>query len=225
MPFTVGQLHCPKRQCHLPLIKREIGFLQKRFCNFIEELRDLTQHDFIFSNQFGHRLSRHIAFYFACYIFYCVAIYIPSGVFPAWNTEMFAINSGNRGFPTWLKWRVFNSTLSFLPSLAFAYAIIYVVLPRFYFNKKNTINTIILFAGSLVMILLINYLFAVVIEWNNHRLNPARQIQTPLGKIKTITRGILSTFPIMVGFAVIIKMMKRSWLKVTPKRLRTASFL
>jgi len=173
----------------------------------------VTQYDFIFSNQFKHRLSRHIVFYFACYIFYCVAIYIPNGVFPAWNTEMFAINSARLGFPTWLKWRVFNSTLSFLPSLAFAYAIIYVVLPRFYFNKKNIIKTILLFAGILVLILLSNYLFAVVIEWNNSRLNPARPIQSPAGKIKTITRGTLSSFPMIAGIAVIIKMMKRSWLK------------
>lgn len=173
----------------------------------------MTQHDFIFSNQLRHRLARHIAFYFACYTFFCVAYYIPSGVFPAWNTEMFAINSARVGFPTWLKWRVFNSTLAFLPSLAFAYAIIYVVLPRFYFNKKNTLKTILLFAGIVVMILTINYLFAVLVEWNNARINPARPIQSPAGKIKTITKGILSNFPMMTGFAVIIKMMKRSWLK------------
>ena len=126
---------------------------------------------------------------------------------------MFAINSGRLGFPTWLKWRVFNSTLAFLPNLAFAYTIIYIVLPGYYFNKKNTKNTMLLFAGILVLILLSSYLFAVVVEWNNNRLNPARPIQNPAGKIKTITKGILFNFPVMSVFAVIIKMMKRSWLK------------
>lgn len=126
---------------------------------------------------------------------------------------MFKINSGRVGFPTWLKWRVFNSTLAFLPSLAFAYVIIYVVLPRFYFNKKNTLKTILLFAAILALILLINYLFAVLIEWNNYRINPARPIQSPAGKIKTISKGIVTNFPMMTGIAVIIKMMKRSWLK------------
>jgi LytS/YehU family sensor histidine kinase len=52
-----------------------------------------------------------------------------------------------------------------------------------------------------------------LIEWNNKRINPARPIQSPAGKIKTIATGILSNFPIMTGFAVIVKMMKRSWLK------------
>lgn len=71
----------------------------------------------------------------------------------------------------------------------------------------------LLFAGILVLILLGNYLFAILLEWNNNRLNPARQIQNPAGKIKMILRGILSHFPIMAGFAVTIKIMKRSWLK------------
>lgn len=173
----------------------------------------VNQHDFIFSNKLRHQIVRHAAFYLSCYLFFCIAFYIPWGVFPAWNTEMFAINSSRLGFPTWLKWRVFNSTLTFLPNLAFAYAIIYFVLPRYYFNKKNTIKTMLLFAGILALILLSTYLFAVVIEWNNKRLNPARSIQNPAGKIKTIARVILFNFPIMTGFAVIIKMMKRSWLK------------
>ncbi len=173
----------------------------------------MTQHDFIFSNQFKHRLARHVAFYFACYIFFCIAIYIPNGVFPAWNTEMFKINSARLGFPTWLKWRVFNSTLFFLPYLAFAYSIIYFILPRLYFYKKNLVKTIVLFAGILALIFLAHYFIAVLVEWNNNRLNPARGMRNPAGKIDGIIRGSLLNFPVIAGFAVIIKMMKRSWLK------------
>lgn len=173
----------------------------------------MTQHDFIFSNQFKHRLARHAAFYFACYLFFCITFYIPYYVFPAWNTELFAKNTARLGFPTWLKWRVFNSTLAFLPALAFAYSIIYFILPRRYFNKKNLAVTIVLFAGILAIILLTHYLFGVLVEWNNNRLNPARPIQSTAGKIKTVTKNILFNFPVMAGFAVIIKMMKRSWLK------------
>jgi sensor histidine kinase YesM len=140
-------------------------------------------------------------------------MYIPSGVFPGYNTSQFAINSGRVGFPTWLKWRIFNSTLAFLPALAFAYSVIYFILPRYYFNKRNVYITILLFAGILAAILLIHYLFAVIIEWNNHRINPSRPIQSPAGKIKTILRSLPSSYPVMAGFAVIIKMMKRGWLK------------
>jgi sensor histidine kinase YesM len=173
----------------------------------------VTQHDFIFSNQFRHRLARHVAFYFACYIFFCITYYIPSGVLPAWSTEGFAQRSGRLGFPTWLKWRVINSTFAFLPPLAFAYSIIYFILPRLYFNKKNLTNTIILFAAILLLIFLVTYLFTVLVEWNNQRLNPANVAQKPAGKIRMLTKFILFNYPIITGFAVIIKMMKRSWLK------------
>jgi len=173
----------------------------------------VTQHDFIFSNQFSPRLARHVAFYIACYIFFCIVIYIPSGVFPGYDTSQFATNSGRLGFPTWLKWRIFNSTLAFIPSLVFAYSIIYFILPRYYFNKKNLAITLLLFTGIFVSIFLVNYLFSVIIEWNNNRLNPARPIQSLSGKMKTIIRGKLTSFPVMAGFAVIIKMMKRGWLK------------
>ncbi len=173
----------------------------------------MTRHEFIFSNQFHHRLARHVVFYFASYIFFCIAFYIPMGVFPAWNTEMFSINSGRRGFPTWLKWRVFNSTVMFLPQLVFAYSIIYFILPRHYFNRKSLVNTILLFTGIIGLIFLLNYLSWVLVEWNNHRLDPARKMGSPASRLKLITRSFLFNFPIMGGFAVITKMMKRSWLK------------
>ena len=173
----------------------------------------MTQHDFIFSSQFRHRFARHIAFYFACYLFFCIVFYIPWAVFPGYDTSQFATNSSRLGFPTWLKWRIFNSNLSFIPSMLFAYSIIYFILPRFYFNKKNLIITILLFAGILVSIFLVKYLFAVIIELNNKRLNPVRAIQSPAGKIRTILRGTFFNFPVLAGFAVIIKMMKRGWLK------------
>jgi two-component system LytT family sensor kinase len=158
-------------------------------------------------------MARHVAFYFGCYIFFCIAYYIPGAVLPAWSFEGFAQRSGRLGFPTWLKWRVVNSTLIFLPCLAFAYSIIYFILPRHYFNKKNLANTIILFSGILVLIFVVHYLFVSLVEWNNQRLNPANQARKPAARIIFVIRGSLFIFPIIAGFAVIIKMMKSSWLK------------
>ncbi|MFN2440391.1 MAG: hypothetical protein ABR503_14405, partial [Chitinophagaceae bacterium] len=132
--------------------------MQKHLSNFKEQPIHVSQHDFIFSDQFRHRLARHMAFCFACYIFFCISFYIPLAVFPAWNTEMFATNSARLGFPTWLKWRVFNSTMKFLPNLAFAYSVIYFVLPRHYFGRKNPLITTIVFAGILILIFLVSYL-------------------------------------------------------------------
>ena len=65
----------------------------------------------------------------------------------------------------------------------------------------------------LLLILFASYLSAELVEWNNQRLNPANQAEKPAVRITSTIRGSLFIFPIMAGFAVIIKMMKRSWLK------------
>ena len=97
--------------------------------------------------------------------------------------------------------------------MAFAYVVLYFVLPRYYFNKKNPVTTTILLAGLLVLILSFHYWGSALIEWNNNRLNPARPINNLAGKANLIVKGILFNYPILAGFAVIIKMMKRGWLK------------
>ena len=173
----------------------------------------MTRHEFIFSNSFGPRLARHAAFCFACYVFFCVVFYIPFGVFPAWNTELFSQNSSRLGFPTWLKWRVVNSTLTFLPIITFAYCVIYFVLPRYYFSKKNPLVTTFIFAGILILIFCFHYANASLLHWNLHRVNPAASIPNARAKTNIIIKGILFNYPILTAFAVIIKMMKRSWLK------------
>jgi len=139
--------------------------------------------------------------------------YVPFGVFPAWNTEKFAANTARLGFPTWLKWRLFNSTIAFIPCILFAYSIIYLILPRYYFNKKKPFITALLFTGVFILIFLINYFGAWLVEWNNHRVNPARSIPDHDRRMSFVTKAILFNYPIYAGLAVIIKMMKRGWLK------------
>ena len=173
----------------------------------------MTQHDFIFSNHFNHRLARHIAFFLACYLFFLLVYYVPYSVFPAWDISEFAKNSGRLGFSTWLKWRIVNSLIIFLPNLVFGYAIIYFALPGYYFNRKNGFITTALFVGIIILISLLHYLGQLFLDWNGHRLNPARRLISSKEDIDIMIKTTLFNFPIMAGFAVIIKMMKRSWLK------------
>ena len=173
----------------------------------------MSQHDFIFSNNLRHRITRHAAFLIACWIFYLVTFYIPLGVFPAWNTEQFATASARLGFPTWLKLRLFNATMVFLPLIPFAYLLMYFVLPRFFFNKKNLAVTIAATAVIIACILPLNYLGAWIVDWNNHRIFPSRRIRPPDERIWLALKGVVFNYPIIGGFAVIIKMMKQGWLK------------
>jgi len=149
----------------------------------------------------------------ACYLFFLLLYYVPYAVFPAWNTSQFAKVSARLGFPTWLQWRIINSLIIFLPNLLFGYAVIYFALPRYYFNRKNVFITTSLFVGIIIVISLLQYLGQMFLGWNSHRLNPTFRVQPTNGMIDLMIKTELFNFPIMAGFAVIIKMMKRSWLK------------
>jgi hypothetical protein len=85
----------------------------------------VSQHDFIFSNQFctGWPGTLHFSLAATCFFaFY----YISLGVFPAWNTMSFQkIQQGL--FSHWLKWRLVNSLIIFLPNLAFGYAYLFCI--------------------------------------------------------------------------------------------------
>src|SRR5436189_3563823 len=100
-----------------------------------------------------------------------------------------------------------------MPLLAYAYTIIYFGLPRHLFNKKNLVTTTALFACVLVLILLAQYFSCWLAAWNLARVNPARRMPTSAEIINHISKIVLFNYPVVTGFAVIIKMMKRGWLK------------
>ena len=97
----------------------------------------MKAYDFVFSNQPRHRILRHTTFWLAYWIFFLISFYIPTCVFPEWDTGKFSANVARIGLFKWLELRLFNSAITFIPLLAFAYTLIYFVLPRFFFNKKN----------------------------------------------------------------------------------------
>ena len=173
----------------------------------------MNQHDFIFSNSIRHRVARHATFWFASYIFFIITFYIPHCVFPGWNTEKFAANTARLGVVKWLWWRIVHSTISLIPVLAFAYTIVYFILPRHIFNKKNIFITTALMVPVLIAVFILHYYCAYFISWNLVRLNPARVFPGTDVRLRLVANDALFNYPIVAGFAVIIKMMKRSWLK------------
>ena len=173
----------------------------------------MSQHDFIFSNHFRHRIARHAAFWFVCWIFFLISFYIPFCVFPGWNADRFAGAVARIGLLKWMWLRLFNSTITFLPLLAFAYSIIYFLLPRHFFNKKNWLITTVLFAGMLILILLAQYFSWWLVAWNVVKVNPSGVMPDHNSIVNSISKIVLFNYPIVAGFAVIIKMMKRGWLK------------
>ena len=115
-PFTDGKLHWHQMLRCLPIKRKKTAFYKSNLVVLDERLQ-VSQHDFIFSNHFRHRAARHAAFIIVCWLFFLLSYYIPTGVFPAWNTEKFAGNVARIGLLRWLWLRLFNSVVSFLPLL------------------------------------------------------------------------------------------------------------
>jgi sensor histidine kinase YesM len=142
-----------------------------------------------------------------------ISFYIPYGVFPGWNTERFAGNVARLGFPKWIWYRIVNSTVNFIPAVIFAYSIIYILLPRQLFTKKNSAITLLLFTMILLISFFAQFLAGWFASWNLTKLNPGRSMSSNADIAKLVRQFILVNFPVVAGFAVIIKMIKQGWLK------------
>ena len=173
----------------------------------------VTQHEFIFSDQFKHRITRHTAFLFCCWLFFCISFYIPIKVLPGWNTVNFTVNAARLGLSKWLWLRFVNSLLIFIPLVAFAYVVIYYILPHYFFNKKNQAITTVIFVVIFLVVLLAQYFGGWLVAFNWANAGPGRKMPAANEIINQYINIILLNYPVVVGFAVIIKMMKRGWLK------------
>jgi LytS/YehU family sensor histidine kinase len=97
--------------------------------------------------------------------------------------------------------------------VAFAYVVIYFTLPRYFFNRRNRLTATIMFAAILMMVLFAQYCSGWLVAFNWSHAGPGRKMPAPGAIISQNLNIILLNYPVVVGFAVIIKMMKRSWLK------------
>lgn len=181
--------------------------------SFIEQYLHVSQHDFIFSHQFRHRIVRHAAFWLACYVFFMISFNLPYGVFPGWNTEKFAGNVARIGLLKWLILRLKHSSGMFIPIMFFAYTTIYLLLPRLFFNKKKLVITSALFIVTLIVAMIGMYYTLYFSHLETSRINPAVKTPIPKDVMKLVPYVFLFNYPIIGGFAVIIKMMKKGWLK------------
>ena len=132
---------------------------------------------------------------------------------PGWDTENFTKNVARLGLSKWLWLRFVNSLLIFLPLVTFAYVVIYYILPHYFFNKKNQIITTVMFVGIFIVVLVAQYFGGWLVAYNWVNAGPGRKMPGVSGMIKQNITIILFNYPVVVGFAVIIKMMKRGWLK------------
>lgn len=180
----------------------------------------VNSHDFIFSSQPAHRLSRHLLFWTCWLIIQYFTIWLPtySQVFAPfygdWNVHQLLQRLGERGwYASSIAPLIGGWYKGFLGFMILTYLILYVTLPGYFSKKKNklfiTVITLLIiaaFCGYQYIVMHSNYAQAV--------RTGRRSFMPSTGYMLAVTlKGITVAVPTVVGLAVSIKLIKRWWLK------------
>ena len=184
----------------------------------------MKRQDFIFSNKRHHRKARHVAFWGLWCIAYLLLFHYPLHSFIGWDfneaddpsTYTSIRQIGLSLFI--LKTLLFSSLLPVVvPQAIFIYVLIYWFLPNYCFKKRNTF----LIVFVLISLVLIYYFTASLFKgfyylgeyiFGLRKDLPAFHEQFNLD-MYMVLREQLSSLPVIAGFAIMIKLMKRWWVK------------
>jgi hypothetical protein len=184
----------------------------------------VTNHDFIFSNERRPRIARHAAFWTTWWLSYLLLFHIPVYTFKGWGFDTNAAPLTFRAIQqiglSWyiIKLLIFSSLLAVvMPQAIFTYVFINWILPKYFYQKKNPFVT----AGVIIAALLIYYFIAGQFQrfhgvgdyvFGLSQNIPTFRYAMDVG-LKSALRQQLSSLPIIVGLAVMIKLIKRWWQK------------
>ena len=189
----------------------------------------MQTYDFIFSNQFRYRISRHVVFWFCWFVFLVLAWQIPmNDVFPNWNIEArmnFAQKMYGKDFVAmrggWVNlfWEISYKQLRILLCYAaFTYVIIYYILPLYLSHKNKWVTTGKLF---LLMIVFLAVFFFITyrnrvdsrVEMARHGFIQKSPMPTYFSEMKVAKLHLFFNLTTLLAVAIAIKLLKRWWIK------------
>ena len=100
-----------------------------------------------------------------------------------------------------------------LAHAAFTYAIISFALPRYFFKRKNFATTTFIFIGMMVVIYIASIGLMYIPYYRSYIIGTRKILPGISELIDLVNRSHLTNLPVVAGFAVMIKLMKRWWLK------------
>ena len=183
----------------------------------------MTRHEFIFSNQRRPRIARHLTFWTVWSFSYLLLFHIPFMTFKGWgfNREADPLTFKNleQIGPVLLiiKILIFNTLLAtVLPQAIFTYILINRILPAYFYKKKKPLVTAAVLIGLLLSYDIVFSLFRHFVGIGNYIFGVG-SLHTWEDIVKFGSRAALrddfSSLPIVVSLAVMIKLIKRWWLK------------
>ena len=174
-------------------------------------------YEFIFSQKRKHRIARHVVFWCVWCIAFNLLFHFPIHVFKGWNvTGPGTENLKRLGLPLFfIKTLLVNSFLAVIvPQIALTYALMYWLLPNYYYKRKNYFVT----AFFTICILFGFYWIAVIFKYSpviyNHFVNINVTIPAGAEMHRFVIIDQLGSLPIILGFALMITLVKRWWKKL-----------
>ncbi len=170
-------------------------------------------YDLIFSNRPAHRISRHLLFWIAWWIFFEFTYFLPTYWYPGWNTQNIPAPVQQSGYFVFYKIILLNTLLAIIMHVFFTYMLIYFLMPRYLVNGKYFV-----FAFSVALLLFSCVtLFYFDFKYGNPLVakilgrNPKPWTHKQL--IDCTWDMVLYNCPAVGGAALGIKLVKRWWLK------------
>jgi len=176
----------------------------------------VTNHEFIFSDKRRHRVTRHITFWLLWCLAFNILFHFPIHVLKGWDTSSPGARQMQQMGITlyFIKTLLVNSFFGVIvPQIALTYVLLYWLLPNYFFKKKNPLITTSVIIGVLIAFVATAILFkhsVILYIWL-----AGTEIKGYVFAVMphTVTIDQLTTLPIVLGFAVMIKLIKRWWLK------------
>jgi two-component system LytT family sensor kinase len=188
----------------------------------LKQITYVTKQDFIFSNERHHRIARHAGFWGLWCVAYLLLFHYPLRSFPGWILSEVEISDSLKyirqiGIPLFvLKTLIFNSLLMVVvPQAIFTYVLIYWMLPNYFFRKRN----VLVIAFILISVFIIYYFIATLFKYfsplGDYIFGLMKNFPVLVFDLArhSALREQLSSLPVIAGFAVMIKLIKRWWLK------------
>ena len=176
----------------------------------------MNKYDFIFSNQRKHRITRHVVFWIIWCLAFNLLFHFPIHVFKGWNIS----GPGTKNYQElgpflfFIKTLIVNSFLGVIvPQIALTYILIYWVLPNYVYKPRSYF-----IVGALIAFVLLGFYFvAIAFKFSSEIYNKIAGTISTLRPFPILDQIViidqLSSLPIVLGFALMIKFVKRWWQK------------
>lgn len=173
-----------------------------------------NNYDFIFSNRPRYRITRHVAFWIAWWIYFLLTYLIPFNSFKGWDLSIPNAQIDKFGIVFFLKKAILVNALSgVIPHILLTYSIIYFLLPLFYSKRKNITTIVFLFIGIAAIYFCIAVLFLHIPYYHSRMVGIRTSIPNLSEVAQLAFKYNLVTVPVVVSMAITIKLIKRWWLK------------